>query len=239
MQYHLDTIPVWEALEKETPCLFCALHEKLEAAETERCLGGSVMEPDERIKVNHAGLCQRHHLQLFEMQNRLGHALITDSHVKEQLKKLEKLKVQTSRLARKSFLGKGEDQQAFLRALRDLSEGCVICQSINGHMERYLYTFIHLWKTDETFSKLWSASSGACLPHASLLMDRAAKQLSGSQLRDFADELLSLVSSRLAQDEKDLEWFTLKYDYRNQDKPWGNSRNALERAINRLRGKCL
>lgn len=41
------------------------------------------------------------------------------------------------------------------------------------------------------------------------------------------------------QDEKDLEWFTLKFDYRNQQKPWGNSRDALERTVNRLRGFCV
>ena len=36
-----------------------------------------------------------------------------------------------------------------------------------------------------------------------------------------------------------MEWFTLKFDYRNQDKPWGNSKNALERTVNRLRGRCV
>ena len=51
--------------------------------------------------------------------------------------------------------------------------------------------------------------------------------------------MLERLSLSLAQDEKDLEWFTLKFDYRNQDKPWGNSRNALERTVNRLRGRCL
>ena len=41
---------------------------------------------------------------------------------------------------------------------------------------------------------------------------------------------------RLAQE---LEWFTLKFDYRNADKPWGTSRDAPERAINKLRGRCV
>ena len=51
--------------------------------------------------------------------------------------------------------------------------------------------------------------------------------------------MLSLVKANLTQDEKDLEWFTLKFDYRNQQKPWGNSRDALERTVNRLRGLCV
>ena len=33
MIYHLDTIPVWEAMEKETPCPFCALYERMEQQE--------------------------------------------------------------------------------------------------------------------------------------------------------------------------------------------------------------
>ena len=39
--------------------------------------------------------------------------------------------------------------------------------------------------------------------------------------------------------EKELEWFTLKYDFRNADKPWGNSRDAVERSINKLMGACV
>ena len=78
-----------------------------------------------------------------------------------------------------------------------------------------------------------------CLPHAADLLFRAQKHLSGSARREFATSLLSLVKANLVQDEKDLEWFTLKFDYRNRQKPWGNSRDALERTVNRLRGFCV
>ena len=54
MQYHLDTIPVWEAMEQNTACPLCALYRRVEASEIERSLGGSVMEPDARIRVNDA-----------------------------------------------------------------------------------------------------------------------------------------------------------------------------------------
>ena len=36
---------------------------------------------------------------------------------------------------------------------------------------------------------------------------------------------------------KDVEWFTLKFDYRNQSKPWGNSKDAVPRAIALLGGE--
>ena len=33
---------------------------------------------------------------------------------------------------------------------------------------------------------------------------------------------------------KDIEWFTLKFDYRNKDKSWGNSKTAIPMAISLL-----
>ena len=104
MRYHIDTIPVWEALEKETGCPLCALYQKCEETEIDRSLGGSVMEPDARIRVNEKGICQRHHQQLFAMQNRLGHALLVDSHTKETLQKMDGME-KCIASAKKSFFG--------------------------------------------------------------------------------------------------------------------------------------
>lgn len=239
MQYHLDTIPVWEALELNTPCPLCALYAKTDKAETERSLGGSVMEPSERIKINETGLCQHHHQRLFGLQNRLGHALLTDSHTKEQLKKLDKLEKQADGISGRGLFGKGSGSNELVDALKAMANGCVICLSTESHMKRYLYTFVHLWKSDDAFKQKWEASDGLCLPHAAQLIDMASRELSGDKLRQFCKAMLAELKKHLSQDEKDLEWFTLKFDYRNQDKPWGNSRNALERTVNRLRGRCL
>lgn len=239
MRYHIDTIPVWEAMEKETACPLCALYQKCEETEIDRSLGGSVMEPDARIRVNERGICCKHHQQLFMMQNRLGHALLVDSHSKEHLKKLDKLV--PAPVPKKSLFG-GNKNASILplaEALESLSTSCVICEDIDSHMQRYMYTFLHLWKTDIKFRKTWEASKGMCLPHAAEMLRHASKRLNTAQQAEFAQSLLALVKSNLAEDEKDLEWFTLKFDYRNQAKPWGNSRNALERTINRLRGLCI
>lgn len=238
MQYHLETIPLWEAMEADSPCPLCALRQKCEASEIERSLGGSVMEPDERIRVNEHGICAHHHQMLFDMKNRLGHALLTDSHTKELLKKLNKLELPAE--GKRGLFGGGKADLAPLAdALDALCRDCVICTEIDSHMERYLYTFLHLWKTDSAFRQKWEDSKGLCMPHASQLLKAAQKHLNGQQQRDFAQSLLNKLKECLAQDEKDLEWFTLKFDYRNQQKPWGNSRNALERTINRLRGRCI
>lgn len=243
MQYHLDTIPVWEAMESKSQCPLCALYHKTERMEIERSLGGSVMEPDTRIRVNERGICEKHHQQLFFMQNRLGHALLTDSHTKEWLKKLDKLTppVSGGGGGMRSFFGASQDSPTakLVSELKKLAETCVICENAQQHMNRYFYTFLHLWKTDTKFQDVWNGSTGVCLPHAAELLEHAEQQLSAAQQKELAASVLSHLRASLAQDEKDLEWFTLKFDYRNQDKPWGNSKNALERTINRLRGWCV
>ncbi len=236
MQYHLETIPVWEAMEAETACPFCMLHSKLEQNEVERSLGGSVMEPDARIRVNETGICAHHHQLLFGMQNRLGHALLCDSHSKEILMKLQKTKI-TGKTG--LFSSAPNACKKLARELRSLTSSCVICEDIDAHMKRYLYTFIHLWKNDKSFLRKWNECKGICFPHAADLLDMASQQLTGAQQEAFATDILNSMKRTLGEDEADLEWFTLKFDYRNHDKPWGNSRNALERTINRLRSKCI
>lgn len=239
MKYHLETIPVWEAVEKDCECHLCALRRQCETTEIERSLGGSVMEPDARIRINENGICSKHHQQLFDMKNRLGHALLTDSHTKDLLQKLNLLDKLVPVEKKGLFGGKADSLIDLADALERLTSTCVICDDIDAHMQRYLYTFIHLWKTDSAFRSRWQASKGVCLPHAVELLYAAQKHLSGALHAAFAQELLRLLRENLSQDEKDLEWFTLKFDYRNQDKPWGNSRNALERTINRLRGDSV
>ena len=51
MRYHIDTIPVWDAMKLDGECLLCALERKTELGEAERYLGASVMEPDTRVQV--------------------------------------------------------------------------------------------------------------------------------------------------------------------------------------------
>ena len=241
MQYHLDTIPVWEAMEWKLECPLCGLERKTEADEIERTLGASVMEPSVRIEFNKRGVCREHQKMLFDQQNRLGHALLMDSHAKEQLGRLQKLQKQAQSAARwkTALFAKSSPMDALLNGLRAMDEHCVVCETIAIHMARYRYTFLHLWKTNADFQVAWKTSHGMCLPHAVALLEDARGQLNHSQQSAFATELLTFLTEQLATDEQDLEWFTRKFDYRNQDKPWGDSKTALERTVNRLRGWCL
>ena len=240
MQYHLDTIPVWDALKADCACPLCKLEKKCEADQIDYTLGGSVMEPDVRIRVNDIGFCQKHHQMLYDKNNRLGHALLCDSHSLEVLEKIRRAakplsteKKPARLFAKSSGLALAADQ------LEAIISECVVCQTIQQHMNRYLYTFVHLWSHDKEFRTLWEEKGSLCLPHTVQLLRCAQDHLSEGKKEEFGENLLSTLEKGLSTDEKDLEWFTKKFDYRNQNKPWGNSKDAIERTVNRLRGHCL
>lgn len=47
------------------------------------------------------------------------------------------------------------------------------------------------------------------------------------------------MEKSLARQKEEIDNFCRKYDYRNRDIPWGNSKDAPERVINRLQGWCV
>ncbi|MDR2183677.1 MAG: DUF6062 family protein, partial [Clostridiales bacterium] len=78
------------------------------------------------------------------------------------------------------------------------------------------------------------ASSGCCLPHLGEVMQLAPKKLGGANLQMFYEMMFDLQNRQMAKIEADLDWFIKKFDYRNHDAPWGDSKDAAERAIQRL-----
>lgn len=250
MRYHIDTIPVWDAVKLSGECPLCALRRKIELADVDRCLGGSVMEPDTRIRVNEKGYCQRHHMLLYAQQNRLGHALMTHTHLQETEKKAQKIfdvAVQGAQAGAgaplmKRALKKDGSREALMEAadaLDKLTGTCILCESIDDNMNRYAYTLLHLYEKDAAFRKAFEESKGVCLKDAALLLRMAGDTMDARKQADFAQTVQKLMNESLSRVEKELEWFTLKFDYRNADKPWNNSRDALERAVTKLRGWCV
>jgi Family of unknown function (DUF6062) len=237
--YHIDTIPVWDALHKNDECLLCLLRRKTEHTLVERFLGASVMAPDTRIQVNEKGFCPAHHKMLYEKQNRLGHALMILSHLKQTQAAMKSLLIDMeSPPAGGSFLSRmkrGPDGQK-AQPLRVLADTCILCENLDETMRRYAFTLLHLWKTDSGFRQGFVKSKGVCLPDASLLLEMANKHMNGKSLQDFRRLMANLLKENMLRLWGELEWFTLKFDYRNSDAPWHDSRDALERTITKLRG---
>lgn len=252
MRYHIDTIPVWDAMKLDGECFLCALKRKTEIGEVEHYLGASVMEPDTRIQVNKKGFCCHHQkmLTVIGKDNRLGHALMLESHVAETRERLQKI----CKEIRKA--GKGSGGSLFARLtgkapskadlmaeaadhLGELTQTCIVCDSISENMGRYLHTFFHLYQNDSEFRKKFEAGKGMCIPHAVELLKLAPEELSGSNLASFASTVARLEEENFDRMQEDISWFCRKFDYRYYDEPWKNSRDAIERTVNKLRGWCI
>ena len=89
------------------------------------------------------------------------------------------------------------------------------------------------------FRKALAASKGFCLDHYAQVMKAAPQHLSGKELNELIETITTIEMENLTRVEKDLEWFTLKFDYRNRDKPWGASQDAVERSVNKMRGGAV
>ncbi len=231
MRYHLDTIPVWDAFAQGGECPLCDLREQNERSYVESFLGASVMEPDVRIEVNAKGFCGPHFSQMIAMKNRLGLALMTHTHFKQTLEALG--------TPPRSPKKRGLWGNRALAAAAEEGDTCILCERLRNTMDRYLYTTLHLWKTDAEFAKVLQEGKGLCLPHYRRLLDMAAQALSAEQAEAFTRMLEAVERRNMERIEAELQWFTLKFDYRNADKPWDNSKDSLERAINKLRGKYV
>ena len=208
MRYHIDTIPVWDAMKLEGECPLCALERKTELGEAERYLGASVMEPDVRVKVNDRGFCRKHHAMLYGMSNRLGHALMLESHTIELREKLAKVSEKLSKSAdqlKNAGIGDklgGKTKAATdeilkqAKAVEEMAGSCLMCDTIAENMRRYLHTFFHLYQHDGEFRNRFEKSKGLCLPHLGKLLEAATQELGAKELGQFVETVTRLEKEK-------------------------------------------
>lgn len=223
------TIPVNEVFDLciEYPgegCPFCRLYRKLENDEIEIILGASMMEPDIRIKTNELGFCGRHFDLMFERNNRLGLALILESHLNEVREFCEP----------GGFLGARTN--AIPDKLGKLDSTCYVCDRINGNFSKMLENAVYLYDTEQEFRDKVKNSPYFCLPHYSAFLSAAKAHMNKKRVPDFQKALAETVNKYFDELRGDVSHFCKKFDYRYENEPWGNSKDSVERAIRFLSG---
>ncbi len=122
--------------------------------------------------------------------------------------------------------------------LSKLENSCTICTRINHTMDRYIDVILYLYFKENDFKDLFHSRKGFCLKHLKVLLEGAKKYLDPKETAIFVDNLLSMQVQNLERIQQEVNWFTKKFDYRNNDAPWGNSKDALLRSIQKLVGFC-
>ncbi len=227
------TIPVNEAFDasRDDPacgCPLCALYRKLEEDELDLILGGAMMEPDIRIKTNERGFCGTHADRLFAKKNRLGLALILESHLAEVGEKIT--------AGRFSDLFGAPGEKIASRIGRQ-ERSCYLCDRIEHNFSCMVSTTVLLFGEDEAFRAKLAKQPYFCLPHASRLLACGARELPKKQAAALTDAVMSCVRGYLASLSGDVSWFCKKFDYRYGEEPWYNAKDAVERAIRFLCGE--
>lgn len=240
MQEKLHTIPVNEAFESGDECPFCYLHRENEERVINYAIGpgASYMEPDVRAVTDEEGFCSDHLKKLFDYGNALGCSLILQTWYIGMLQELETQLEEYNLPPKKSLFRKKTAQppeNALDAWLTRKEDSCFICRRIEDNKKRYYETFFVLLKQPEFRAKV-EGCKGFCLHHFRELLERAGENLPNSQREWFYETVFRLMRENLLRVKEDLDWFVAKNDYRNADKPWKNSRDALARAIQKYQG---
>ncbi len=203
-------------------CPICRLYEKLNGNELERILGAAMMEPDVRIETNREGFCPSHFRAMFGKKNRLGLALMLESHLDELRSDLQPSAIGT--------LIKGVGTATAARTEK-LESDCYLCRRIEEHFGRMIQTVLYLYRTDEGFRRKFEKQPFFCLPHFRRLNKEAKNAFSKKLYADFYRDTEKILLSALDSLCEDVSWFCKKFDYRYENEPWYNAKDAVERAI--------
>ena len=220
------TIPVNEAFEaglkeEEHICPFCRLYEKLQAIEIDTILGASMMEPDVRIKTNQEGFCHNHYQMMLQSKNKLGLALMLESH-------LEQLKKDLAEGPLAALKGKGKTAG---ERIERLSSTCYVCRRIEESLSKMVENAVYLWEQDKDFRTKLEGQPYLCLTHFKRFAEAGRRELGKKPFAEFYSTIEKLTLAYLGELKEDVSWFCKKFDYRYDKEPWGNAKDAVERAV--------
>ncbi len=241
MKEKLYTIPLTDAFQANDECPFCFVERKLEQDAIDFILGSAYMESDIRETTDKTGFCRHHFQMMFDYGNSLGNALMLKTHMikmnKElsaQIKSYRPTPVKKTGLFSKSKTPQSSNSlSAFLEAQE---HSCYVCDYYKDTYARYLDTFFHMYKTNPEFKDILRSGKGFCLHHLKDLMNEAERQLNAQQKEELYPILFEVTERNMKRMEEDISWFVDKFDYRNKEADWKNSKDAIPRSIQKLAG---
>ncbi|MBE5870406.1 MAG: hypothetical protein E7294_04000 [Lachnospiraceae bacterium] len=241
MKETLYTIPLTDAFQAHDECPFCFVERNVEQDLLDLVLGSgsSYMESDMREKTDHAGFCRAHFKKMFDYGNTLGNGWILKTHYLQMQKEFDK-QVKMFSPAKAGFMNKLKKNEfegnSMSQWVAEKNRSCYICQEFDKMYDRYLDTFFFMYTKDNEMTEMIKNSKGFCLTHFGDLCRRADLVLNDRQKAAFYPLLFGIMKENLARLSGDVSWLVDKFDYRNKDADWKNSRDAIQRGMQKLKG---
>ncbi len=241
MKEQLYTIPLNDAINAQDECPFCFIERNIEQDMLDFVLGSgsSYMEADIRDMTDKAGFCRMHFGKMFDYGNTLGNAWILKTHYMRMIGEMKKefAAFKPGKTSLKNKLMKNtSDQNSVSMWVRTKEDSCYICNHYKDTYDRYMDTFFYLYKNDEAFRQKVQNSKGFCLPHFGDLCDAADLKLADKEKETFYPMAFTLMEQNMERLSEDVAWLVEKFDYRNKDADWKNSKDAIQRGMQKLKG---
>lgn len=241
MKEQLYMIPLNDAVNANDECPFCYIERQIEQDLLDFVLGSgsSYMESDIRDQTDKAGFCRPHFKKMLDYGNTLGNGWILKTHymrmigeMKQQIKSYS-----PGKLSLKDKLKKASDGSNPIGVWTAAKEdSCYICNYFKDHYERYLDTFFVMYKRDSDFRNKIEKGKGFCLPHFGDLCTASDSKLSDQERPEFYQVVSTLMLENMNRLLEDVSWLVDKFDYRNKDADWKNSKDAIPRGMQKLKG---
>ena len=163
---------------------------------------------------------------MFGMKNRLGLALMLESHL-ESLKK----ELKTGNFLSRDIAAKSVER------IERLNESCYVCERIEDKIAKMYTTACYLYDEEKEFRKEFESVRYFCLPHYREYMLAARRVLDKEGYSELVKAANGKVTDYLDSLKDDISLFCKKFDYRFDDLPWGESKDSVERSIKFLSGE--
>lgn len=247
MREQIHTIPINDAIANAGECPFCYIEKHAEERLMDFVLGSSAsyMEADIREMTDKAGFCRSHFKKMFSYGNALGNAWILKTHyrrmIEEMSKEMKGFKPGKSAKKPKLFGAKNSSESEAVSNpiaawCREKEKSCFICDSLEKTFYAYVDTFFTMYKKDKSFKQQILDSKGFCVSHFGDLCEAADRKLNDGELKEFYETMLPLQKANMERLFEDVAWFIEKYDYKNKDADWKDSKDAIQRGMQKLKG---
>ena len=241
MKEQLYTIPLNDAINANDECPFCFIERNVEQDLLDFVLGSgsSYMESDIREATDKAGFCRSHFKKMFDYGNTLGNGWILKTHFLHMNKQMHD-QFRSFVPQKTPLMGKLKKNAAQRSSIgvwaKEQEKSCYICKRFEDTYDRYLDTFFVMYKIDGEFRNKVKNGKGFCLPHFGDLCDVAETRLNDKEKAEFYPMLFTLMEENMKRLSDDVAWLVEKFDYRNQAADWKNSKDAVQRGMQKLAG---
>ncbi len=246
MKEELYTIPLMDAFRANDECPFCYIERNVEQNALDFVLGpqASYMQDHVRAETDKVGFCREHYRKMFAYGETLANALITDTRLQtliREMKKEMKNYTVTSKIGMVDKLRKDSEHvrgsNNVSRWVHEKEESCYICNHVKRNYERYVATFFFLYKrNDSDLMELVKNGKGLCLHHLADILDTAPLYLSDKEQKALREILFSQMEKNMVRILEEIDWLEKKFDYRYKEEDWKNSKDALQRAMQKIAG---